>query len=39
MSSERNIAVVGAGVIGKQHGLVISQLADRLRLTDRKSVV
>jgi UDP-N-acetyl-2-amino-2-deoxyglucuronate dehydrogenase len=33
MSSERNIAVVGAGVIGKQHGLVISQLADRLRLT------
>ncbi|HEY7273270.1 MAG TPA: Gfo/Idh/MocA family oxidoreductase, partial [Actinoplanes sp.] len=33
MSTERNIAVVGAGVIGKQHGLVVNQLADRLRLT------
>jgi UDP-N-acetyl-2-amino-2-deoxyglucuronate dehydrogenase len=39
MSSERNIAVVGAGVIGKQHGLVISQLADRLRLTAVVDVV
>jgi predicted dehydrogenase len=26
------MALVGAGVIGRQHGLVISQLADRLRL-------
>jgi UDP-N-acetyl-2-amino-2-deoxyglucuronate dehydrogenase len=33
MSTQRSIALVGAGVIGKQHGLVISQLADRLRLT------
>ena len=32
MSTVRTIALVGAGVIGKQHGLVISQLADRLRL-------
>ena len=32
MSTERKIALVGAGVIGTQHGLVISQLADRLRL-------
>jgi predicted dehydrogenase len=32
MSTVRNIALVGAGVIGKQHGLVVSQLADRLRL-------
>jgi UDP-N-acetyl-2-amino-2-deoxyglucuronate dehydrogenase len=32
MTTERSIAVVGAGVIGKHHGLVISQLADRLRL-------
>jgi UDP-N-acetyl-2-amino-2-deoxyglucuronate dehydrogenase len=33
MSTERSIALVGAGVIGKHHGLVISQLADRLRLS------
>jgi UDP-N-acetyl-2-amino-2-deoxyglucuronate dehydrogenase len=32
MSSNRKIAVVGAGVIGTHHGLVISQLADRLEL-------
>ena len=32
MNTVRNIALVGAGVIGKQHGLVVSQLADRLRL-------
>jgi predicted dehydrogenase len=32
VSTVRSIALVGAGVIGKQHGLVISQLADRLRL-------
>jgi UDP-N-acetyl-2-amino-2-deoxyglucuronate dehydrogenase len=32
MSTVRNIALVGAGVIGKHHGLVVSQLADRLRL-------
>ena len=32
MSTVRTIALVGAGVIGKQHGLVISQLADHLRL-------
>jgi predicted dehydrogenase len=32
VSTVRTIALVGAGVIGKQHGLVISQLADRLRL-------
>ena len=32
MSSARRIALVGAGVIGKHHGLVISQLADRLQL-------
>jgi UDP-N-acetyl-2-amino-2-deoxyglucuronate dehydrogenase len=32
MSTVRKIAVVGAGVIGKHHGLVISQLADRLQL-------
>jgi UDP-N-acetyl-2-amino-2-deoxyglucuronate dehydrogenase len=30
--SRRNFAVVGAGVIGKQHGLVLSQLADRAEL-------
>jgi UDP-N-acetyl-2-amino-2-deoxyglucuronate dehydrogenase len=28
----RKVALVGAGVIGKQHGLVISQLADRIEL-------
>jgi predicted dehydrogenase len=28
----RNVAIVGAGVIGKHHGKVISQLADRLSL-------
>ncbi len=33
MSSIRSVAVVGAGVIGTHHGLVISQLADRVRLT------
>ena len=33
MNTVRNIALVGAGVIGKHHGLVIGQLADRLRLT------
>jgi UDP-N-acetyl-2-amino-2-deoxyglucuronate dehydrogenase len=32
VSTVRRIALVGAGVIGKQHGLVISQLADRLQL-------
>jgi UDP-N-acetyl-2-amino-2-deoxyglucuronate dehydrogenase len=32
MSTARKIALVGAGVIGRHHGLVISQLADRLRL-------
>ncbi|MBG0564737.1 Gfo/Idh/MocA family protein [Actinoplanes aureus] len=32
MSTVRKIAVVGAGVIGRHHGLVISQLADRLDL-------
>jgi UDP-N-acetyl-2-amino-2-deoxyglucuronate dehydrogenase len=32
MSTIRKIALVGAGVIGKHHGLVISQLADRLQL-------
>src|SRR2546423_9635127 len=30
--SVRRIALVGAGVIGRHHGLVISQLADRLQL-------
>jgi len=30
--SIRKIAVVGAGVIGTHHGLVISQLADRIQL-------
>jgi UDP-N-acetyl-2-amino-2-deoxyglucuronate dehydrogenase len=29
MSTRRKFALVGAGVIGKHHGLVISQLADR----------
>jgi len=28
----RKVALVGAGVIGKHHGLVLSQLADRLEL-------
>jgi predicted dehydrogenase len=32
MSTIRKVAVVGAGVIGTHHGLVISQLADRLHL-------
>jgi predicted dehydrogenase len=33
MSQSRlNFALVGAGVIGKHHGLVISQLADRINL-------
>jgi UDP-N-acetyl-2-amino-2-deoxyglucuronate dehydrogenase len=32
MTTIRNIALVGAGVIGTHHGLVISQLADRIRL-------
>ncbi|AGZ41644.1 Gfo/Idh/MocA family protein [Actinoplanes friuliensis] len=32
MSTIRRIAVVGAGVIGTHHGLVISQLADRAEL-------
>jgi UDP-N-acetyl-2-amino-2-deoxyglucuronate dehydrogenase len=32
MSTRRRFALVGAGVIGKHHGLVISQLADRIDL-------
>jgi UDP-N-acetyl-2-amino-2-deoxyglucuronate dehydrogenase len=32
VSPIRKIALVGAGVIGRQHGLVISQLSDRLDL-------
>jgi predicted dehydrogenase len=32
MSTRRKVALVGAGVIGKHHGLVISQLADRIEL-------
>ena len=32
MSTVRRIAIAGAGVIGRHHGLVISQLADRLEL-------
>ena len=32
MSTVRKVALVGAGVIGKHHGLVISQLADRVQL-------
>jgi predicted dehydrogenase len=32
MSERRKIALVGAGVIGRHHGLVVSQLADRLEL-------
>ena len=32
MSRRRKFALVGAGVIGKHHGLVISQLADRVEL-------
>jgi UDP-N-acetyl-2-amino-2-deoxyglucuronate dehydrogenase len=32
MTTLYKIALVGAGVIGKQHGLVISQLADRVEL-------
>jgi predicted dehydrogenase len=32
MSTVRRIALVGAGVIGKHHGKVIAQLADRLEL-------
>jgi UDP-N-acetyl-2-amino-2-deoxyglucuronate dehydrogenase len=32
MSTIRKIALVGAGVIGTHHGMVISQLADRVQL-------
>jgi len=32
MTAIRKVALVGAGVIGKHHGLVLSQLADRLEL-------
>jgi predicted dehydrogenase len=32
MSAGRKVALVGAGVIGKHHGRVIGQLADRLEL-------
>jgi UDP-N-acetyl-2-amino-2-deoxyglucuronate dehydrogenase len=32
MSTLRKVALVGAGVIGKHHGLVLSQLADRVEL-------
>ncbi len=32
MSTRYKFALVGAGVIGKHHGLVISQLADRIDL-------
>ena len=32
MSTRTKFALVGAGVIGKHHGLVISQLADRVEL-------
>jgi len=32
MSTTRKVALVGAGVIGTQHGLVISELADRIEL-------
>jgi UDP-N-acetyl-2-amino-2-deoxyglucuronate dehydrogenase len=32
MSTRHTVALVGAGVIGRHHGLVISQLADRVEL-------
>ena len=32
MTAIRKVALVGAGVIGKHHGLVLSQLTDRLEL-------
>ena len=39
MSTPRKFALVGAGVIGKHHGLVMSELADRLELVAVADVV